>query len=109
MNVELVRVKCIFEHYDFSRTYLPVVFHLKYASTSCSSDPKLYFVFSFLQEGPHSTLPEDEFFDAVESGLDKIEEDRQLRVRLRLQSQQVNLHHSSSHTAINQFHFSVSN
>lgn len=42
------------------------------------------------QEGPHSTLPEDEFFDAVESGLDKIEEDRKLRVRLRLQSQQVN-------------------
>ncbi|KAJ6643714.1 Ceramide transfer protein [Pseudolycoriella hygida] len=41
-----------------------------------------------LEEGPHSTLPEDEFFDAVESGLDKIEEDRQLRVRLRLQSQQ---------------------
>lgn len=41
------------------------------------------------QEGPHSTLPEDEFFDAVETGLDKIEEDRQLRVRLKLQSQQV--------------------
>lgn len=41
------------------------------------------------QEGPHSTLPEDEFFDAVESGLDKIEEDRQMRVRLKLQSQQV--------------------
>lgn len=41
-----------------------------------------------LQEGPHSTLPDDEFFDAVESGLDKIEEDRQLRVRLKLQSQQ---------------------
>ncbi|XP_031639995.1 ceramide transfer protein [Contarinia nasturtii] len=39
-------------------------------------------------EGPHSTLPEDEFFDAVETGLDKIEEDRQLRVRLKLQSQQ---------------------
>lgn len=43
----------------------------------------------FVQEGPHSTLPEDEFFDAVETGLDKIEEDRQLRVRLKLQSQQV--------------------
>lgn len=43
------------------------------------------------QEGPHSTLPEDEFFDAVESGLDKIEEDRQLRVRLKLQSQQVSI------------------
>lgn len=48
------------------------------------------FCFVFVQEGPHSTLPEDEFFDAVETGLDKIEEDRQLRVRLKLQSQQVN-------------------
>ncbi|XP_059610318.1 ceramide transfer protein-like isoform X2 [Phlebotomus argentipes] len=38
-------------------------------------------------EGPHSTLPEDEFFDAVESGLDKMEEDTQMRVRLKLQSQ----------------------
>lgn len=46
-------------------------------------------MFNEKQEGPHSTLPEDEFFDAVESGLDKIEEDRQLRVRLKLQSQQV--------------------
>jgi len=42
---------------------------------------------SFLQEGPHSTLPEDEFFDAVETGLDKIEEDMQLRFKLKLQSQ----------------------
>ncbi|XP_037933868.1 ceramide transfer protein [Teleopsis dalmanni] len=41
-----------------------------------------------LEEGPHSTLPEDEFFDAVETGLDKIEEDMQLRVKLKLQSQQ---------------------
>lgn len=49
------------------------------------------FVVLCLQEGPHSTLPEDEFFDAVETGLDKIEEDRQLRVRLKLQSQQVDL------------------
>ncbi|XP_055679742.1 ceramide transfer protein [Lutzomyia longipalpis] len=44
-----------------------------------------------LEEGPHSTLPEDEFFDAVESGLDKMEEDTQLRVRLKLQSQQSQL------------------
>ncbi|XP_059620704.1 ceramide transfer protein-like isoform X1 [Phlebotomus argentipes] len=40
-----------------------------------------------MEEGPHSTLPEDEFFDAVESGLDKMEEDTQMRVRLKLQSQ----------------------
>lgn len=45
-------------------------------------------VFSF-QEGPHSTIPEDEFFDAVETGLEKIEEQRETRVRLKLQSQQV--------------------
>ncbi|XP_015042404.1 ceramide transfer protein isoform X2 [Drosophila miranda] len=40
-----------------------------------------------ITEGPHSTLPEDEFFDAVETGLDKIEEDMQLRFKLKLQSQ----------------------
>ncbi|XP_030372401.1 collagen type IV alpha-3-binding protein isoform X2 [Scaptodrosophila lebanonensis] len=39
------------------------------------------------EEGPHSTLPEDEFFDAVETGLEKIEEDMQLRFKLKLQSQ----------------------
>lgn len=44
--------------------------------------------FHFPQEGPHSTLPEDEFFDAVEVGLDKIEEDAQMRARLKLQQQQ---------------------
>lgn len=53
----------------------------------CASILKKYFL--SLQEGPHSTLPEDEFFDAFDSGLEKIEEDRQLRARLRLQSQQV--------------------
>jgi len=41
-----------------------------------------------LEEGPHSTIPEDEFFDAVETGLERIEEDRQTRVRLKLQTQQ---------------------
>lgn len=33
-------------------------------------------------------MPEDEFFDAVETGLDKIEEDRQLGVQLKSHSQQ---------------------
>ncbi|KAL5292144.1 COL4A3BP family protein [Megaselia abdita] len=47
------------------------------------------------EEGPHSTLPEDEFFDAVESGLDKIEEDRQLRVKLKYQTQQSQISTSS--------------
>jgi len=40
------------------------------------------------EEGPNSTIPEDEFFDAVETGLDKIEEVRQIRVKLKLQNQQ---------------------
>lgn len=34
-----------------------------------------------LEEGPHSVLPEDEFYDAVESGLDKMDEERELRLR----------------------------
>ncbi|XP_049541754.1 ceramide transfer protein isoform X1 [Anopheles darlingi] len=49
-----------------------------------------------LEEGPHSTIPEDEFFDAVETGLDKIEEDRQLRVRLKYQSQQSQISNAGS-------------
>ncbi|KAJ0174033.1 hypothetical protein K1T71_010179 [Dendrolimus kikuchii] len=32
------------------------------------------------EEGPHSTLPDDEFYDAVESGFDKMEEERCTRV-----------------------------
>lgn len=36
-----------------------------------------------LQEGPHSTLNEDEFYDAVETGLDKLEEEVMLRERLK--------------------------
>ncbi|XP_075216905.1 ceramide transfer protein isoform X2 [Lycorma delicatula] len=34
------------------------------------------------EEGPHSTLHEDEFYDAVESGLDKLEEEAVFRERL---------------------------
>lgn len=48
---------------------------------------------SLIQEGPHSTLPDDEFFDAVEVGLDKIEEE--MRARLKLQQQQSHLEDSS--------------
>lgn len=40
------------------------------------------------EEGPNSTIPEDEFYDAVETGLEKIEEVRQIRVKLKLQNQQ---------------------
>lgn len=39
-----------------------------------------------LQEGPHSTLGDDEFYDAVESGLDKMEEECEFRERLKLKS-----------------------
>jgi len=35
------------------------------------------------QEGPHSTIGEDEFFDAVESALDRITEDQEFRDKLR--------------------------
>ncbi|KAJ8935414.1 hypothetical protein NQ314_012833 [Rhamnusium bicolor] len=34
-------------------------------------------------EGPHSVLADDEFYDAVESGLDKMEEEQELRDRLK--------------------------
>lgn len=36
-----------------------------------------------LQEGPHSVIGEDEFFDAVESALDKMDEEEEFRERLR--------------------------
>jgi len=37
------------------------------------------------QEGPHSTLNEEEFYDAVETGLDKMEEEVEFRHRLKQQ------------------------
>ncbi|XP_068208689.1 ceramide transfer protein-like [Palaemon carinicauda] len=36
------------------------------------------------EEGPHSVMGEDEFFDAVESALDKMDEEEEFRERLRL-------------------------
>lgn len=36
-----------------------------------------------LEEGPHSVIADDEFYDAVESGLDKMEEEQELRERLK--------------------------
>ncbi|XP_011307079.1 collagen type IV alpha-3-binding protein [Fopius arisanus] len=38
------------------------------------------------EEGPHSALCDEEFYDAVETGLDKIDEDNQLRDRLKKKS-----------------------
>ena len=35
------------------------------------------------QEGPHSTIGEDEFYDAVEAGLDKIDEEQKYLERLK--------------------------
>ncbi|XP_044264726.1 ceramide transfer protein isoform X2 [Tribolium madens] len=39
--------------------------------------------FLTINEGPHSVLADDEFYDAVESGLDKMEEEQELRERLK--------------------------
>lgn len=38
------------------------------------------FVMLCSQEGPHSTLPDDEFYDAVETGFDKMEEERRAKL-----------------------------
>ncbi|KAL1115010.1 hypothetical protein AAG570_007833 [Ranatra chinensis] len=38
------------------------------------------------EEGPHSTLGEEEFYDAVETGLDRLEEEDALRERLKQSS-----------------------
>lgn len=39
-----------------------------------------------MKEGPHSALCDEEFYDAVETGLDKIDEDNQMRDRLKKKS-----------------------
>lgn len=41
-----------------------------------------------LQEGPHSTLNDEEFYDAVETGLDKMDEELELHDRLKTKQQQ---------------------
>lgn len=38
------------------------------------------------EEGPHSQIGEDEFFDAVENALDKLEEEQQYRDQLKMVS-----------------------
>lgn len=43
----------------------------------------LHLLFLFFQEGPHSVLADDEFYDAVESGFDKMEEEQEFRERLK--------------------------
>lgn len=35
--------------------------------------------FYFFKEGPHSALCDEEFYDAMETGLDKIDEDNRLK------------------------------
>lgn len=38
------------------------------------------------QEGPHSALCDEEFYDAMETGLDKIDEENQIKDRLKHKS-----------------------
>lgn len=45
-------------------------------------------IYSDLQEGPHSTLNDEEFYDAVETGLDKMDEELELHDRLKTKQQQ---------------------
>ena len=54
---------------------------------------QIYFFFKLLilggpdfEEGPHSQIGEDEFYDAVENALDKLEEEQQYRDRLKQMS-----------------------
>lgn len=42
--------------------------------------------FYFCKEGPHSALCDEEFYDAMETGLDKIDEDNQIKDRLKRKS-----------------------
>jgi collagen type IV alpha-3-binding protein len=41
-----------------------------------------------LQEGPHSALNDEEFYDAVETGLDRMDEELELHDRLKTKQQQ---------------------
>lgn len=49
-----------------------------------------------IKEGPHSKLPEDEFFDAVETGLDKIEEDMQMRTKFKQRNNESECGHTTA-------------
>ncbi|XP_046403313.1 ceramide transfer protein isoform X1 [Ischnura elegans] len=50
------------------------------------------------EEGPHSALNDEEFYDAVESALDKIEEEAEFRERLKIKHQNVtSVSRASSH------------
>jgi collagen type IV alpha-3-binding protein len=42
-----------------------------------------------LQEGPHSALNDEEFYDAVETGLDRMDEELELHDRLKTKQQQI--------------------
>ncbi|XP_069672197.1 ceramide transfer protein isoform X1 [Periplaneta americana] len=43
------------------------------------------------EEGPHSALNDEEFYDAVETGLDKMDEEMELRDRLKTKQQQLSV------------------
>ena len=38
----------------------------------------LYWLFQLFQEGPHCAIKEDEFFDAVDASLDKLEKEEEV-------------------------------
>lgn len=65
------------------------IFSNKPQNVSVDSSVKFLLILKFkhtvglFQEGPHSVLADDEFYDAVESGLDKMEEEQEFRERLK--------------------------
>ncbi|KAF0299004.1 Collagen type IV alpha-3-binding protein [Amphibalanus amphitrite] len=56
--------------------------HRRDSFESCWDAGSLRF-YAAHEEGPHSTIGEDEFFDAVESALDRITEDQEFRDKMR--------------------------
>ena len=47
------------------------------------------------QEGPNSQIGEDEFFDAVETALDRLQEEQEFRDKLKMMSEKTLQQHTS--------------
>ena len=47
------------------------------------------------QEGPNSQIGEDEFFDAVETALDRLQEEQEFRDKLKIMSEKTLQQHTS--------------
>ncbi len=61
-----------------------VRFRFKILLHTLNNPPTQIFDYYFLiQEGPHSALKEDEFYDAVELGLDRLEAEEEFKNRLK--------------------------